>query len=208
MKIDLKNIKKICISLPSETERRNRFSKLMETLEYKNWDYFDAIKTNNPVEGCALSQIQVLKNNLNEEPILILEDDVNSTQWYTDTISIVDALNPDAIYLGYSWWAWDAARAQMSSLPSPTKVTKTEDSFYKIVNMTSAHAILYITKKYKEACANAAEEYLQDPNGIKHCDVPYALLQNKYNVYATPKHYFYQQCPRNEYWTNNPIYSA
>jgi GR25 family glycosyltransferase involved in LPS biosynthesis len=205
MKIDLKNIKKICISLSSEIEKRTRFSKLMNTLEYKNWEYFDAIKTNDPIEGCALSQIEVLRKNLNDEPILILEDDVNSTEWCQNELTILDSLNTDAIYLGYSWWAWDASRASMSTLPAKTKVIKTEDNFYKISNMTSAHAIVYITEQYKSACADAAEEYLKNPNGIKHCDVPYALLQNNYNVYATPKHYFYQQCPRNEYWTNMSI---
>lgn len=202
MQINLQNIKIVCISLKKSTERRDNFKELAERLHFKNWSFYDGIETGDHIEGCALSQINVLNKNLNNEPLLILEDDVRESQYYNSSITV----NPDsdAIYLGYSNWAADPYRAKMSMLDCAASATKKGD-LYQIKNVTSAHAILYISKKYKEACATEAKKYLYDTSGNRHCDVVYAKLQNNFNVYATAQHYFYQNCPRNKMWTETPI---
>lgn len=202
MQIDLQNTKIICISLKKSTERRNNFKQLAKRLNFKNWFFYDGIETDNPVEGCALSQINVLNDNLNDDPVLIVEDDIHESEYYIKNITLPS--NVDALYLGYSNWAADPLRAQMSLLDGPASVIK-ENSLYKIKHVTSAHAILYISKKYKEMCANEAKKYLYDDNGNRHCDVVYAKLQNNFNVYATPQHFFYQNCPKNKMWTDTPI---
>lgn len=202
MQIDLQNIKIVCISLKKSAERRKNFKQLAERLNFKNWSFYDGVETGDHIEGCALSQINVLNDNLNDEPVLILEDDVQESQYYNSIIKVKP--DTDAIYLGYSNWATDPFRAQMSLLSSPASALK-DEIHYKIKNVTSAHAILYISKKYKEACATEAKKYLYDANGNRHCDVVYAKLQNNFNVYATAQHYFYQNCPRNKMWTETPI---
>jgi len=201
MQIDLTKTKIVCISLKNSTERRNNFIKLAEQLNFKNWSFYDGVETGDHIEGCALSQINVLNDNLNDESILIMEDDVCNSQYYQNIVDV--PADSHAIYFGYSNWAADPIRAKMSML-EPASVTK-KDNFYQIKNVTSAHAILYISKKYKEACATEAKKYLYDPLGNRHCDVVYAKLQNKFNVYATPQPYFYQNCPRNKMWTETPI---
>jgi len=202
MQIDLQNTKIVCISLKSSTERRNNFIKLAEQLNFKNWSFYDGVETGDHVEGCALSQINVLNDNLNNEPLLIVEDDIQKSEHYNQYIDI--PLNADALYLGYSNWTADPIRAKMSMLDFPASVTKHEN-LYQIKNITSAHAIIYFSKKYKETCAHEAKNYLINMSGNRHCDVVYAKLQNIFNVYATPKHFFYQNCPRNKMWTNTPI---
>lgn len=205
MKIDLTTIKKVCISLQSSQQRRENFINVMNKLGYINWTFFDGITNSNPVIGCALSQIAVLRSNLDDEPLLIFEDDIKDSQWHTQILEIPDKIKADAIYIGYSSWPCDVNRAHMSNLDNCCSFERIEN-FYKIKNMTSAHAIIYLTKEYKESCANEAEKYLSDLNGIKHCDVVYAKLQHKYNVFATPKHYFYQNCPHNKFWTEYSIF--
>jgi hypothetical protein len=202
MQIDLQNTKIVCISLKKSIERRNNFKELAERLNFKNWCFYDGVETGDHIEGCALSQINVLNDNLNDEPILILEDDVHESQYYNTIIDLTP--NIDALYLGYSNWAADPIRAQMSLLSSPANAVK-EGIHYRIKNVTSAHAILYVSKKYKEECAIKAKTYLYDALGNRHCDVVYAKLQNNFNVYGTAQPYFYQNCPRNKIWTETPI---
>lgn len=202
MQINLQNTKIICISLKKSIERRHNFEELAKRLNFKNWFFYDGVETGDPIEGCALSQINVLNDNLNDDPILIVEDDIHESEYYTQNITLPP--NIDALYLGYSNWAADPMRAQMSLLDSPASAIK-ENMFYKIKHVTSAHAILYISKKYKEMCAIEAKKYLYDNQGNRHCDVIYARLQNNFNVYATPQHFFYQNCPKNKIWTNTPI---
>jgi hypothetical protein len=201
MQIDFQNLKIICISLKSSIERRNNFEQMANRLNFKNWFFYDGVETGDPIEGCALSQINVLNDNLNDDPILIVEDDIHESEYYTQNITLPP--NIDALYLGYSNWAVDPMRAQMSLLSGPSTFVKIKE-YYKITNVTSAHAIIYISKKYKQACADEALKYLTAP-GNRHCDVVYAKLQNEYNVFANPKHFFYQNCPRNKVWTNTPI---
>jgi hypothetical protein len=202
MQIDFQNLKIICISLKSSIERRNNFEQMANRLNFKNWFFYDGVETGDPIEGCALSQINVLNDNLNDDPILIVEDDIHESEYYTQNITLPP--NIDALYLGYSNWAADPMRAQMSLLSGPSTFVKIKE-YYKITNVTSAHAIIYISKKYKQACVDEALKYLTDPTGNRHCDVVYAKLQNEYNVFANPKHFFYQNCPRNKVWTNTPI---
>lgn len=204
MQIDFTKLKIVCISLLSSKERRDNFKKMAERLQFTNWSFYDGIVSQDHIFGCAQSQINVLNDNLNDEPILITEDDIQESQFYNSIINLSDSLNTDAIYVGYSNWAAHPLRAQMSLLSAPSHVQKIEN-VYKITNVTSAHAIIYITKRYKQACSEGAKNYLSDPNGNKHCDVFYAKLQNNFNVYATPQHYFYQNCPRNKMWTDTPI---
>lgn len=202
MQVDITKTKIVCISLKNATQKRNNFKNLAERLNFKNWSFYDGVETGDHVEGCALSQINVLNDNLNDEPILIMEDDVCESQYYKHFISLTS--DADAMYLGYSNWAADPYRAKMSMLDCAASATKKGD-LYQIKNVTSAHAILYISKKYKEACATEAKKYLYDANGNRHCDVVYAKLQNNFYVYATPQPYFYQNCPRNKMWTETPI---
>jgi len=198
MQIDLKNIKTICISLNTAIERRNNIKILMETLGYTNWSFFDAIKGKDIAEGCAKSQMEVLKQHDFSEPLLLIEDDVATTPWYSDIIEYDD--NIDALYIGYSAWAWEKDRAYMSTFGHNTVVTK-KNNFYKIERMLSTHAILYLSKEYAERAIFAMNEHLFNPKSNRHCDVALGNLQEFANVYATPHPYFYQNCKNNKIYT-------
>lgn len=202
MKVDLRKIKTVCISMQKSTNRRDGIKRLLDDLRYERWTFFDGIESKDSVEGCALSHIGVLSSHDFSEPLLVLEDDVQTTDAYSNEISVPDGT--DALYLGYSWWAWDGERARQSLMPSATSISKQGD-LYRIKRMTSAHAVLYLTKKYGEAARDSMKSYLENPLGNRHCDVALAMLQEQYNVLATPKHYFFQVCERNTFWTNKSI---
>lgn len=198
MQINLKNTKTICISLDTATERRNNIKILMETLGYTNWEFFNAIKGKDIAEGCAKSHMEVLKNHNFSEPLLLIEDDIATTPWYSDIIDFEDTI--DALYIGYSAWAWEKQRAYMSTFGHNTTVTK-QNNFYKIERMLSTHAILYLTQEYAERAIFAMNEHLTNPNSNRHCDVALGNLQEFANVYATPHSFFYQNCKYNKLYT-------
>ena len=202
MQIDLRKIRCQCISMKKSTSRRENIARLMKRLEFDRWDFFDGVEDEDHVLGCAKSHISALTKHDFREPLLLLEDDVDITPDYTNTFSVPD--NTDALYLGYSWWAWDKERASMSKLDNETVIEK-EENYYRVSNMTSTHAILYLTKSYADSVVNAIENYLVDESGNRHCDVAIAKMQKNHNVIAAPKHYFFQMCPRNTYWTNRSI---
>jgi GR25 family glycosyltransferase involved in LPS biosynthesis len=207
MEIDISMTKTLCISLKNASYRRENIQRVLSSCGFSKWEFMDGVENADPVVGCALSHLKALKSNDFSEPLLILEDDVDVTPDYTNSISIPE--DTDAVYLGYSWWAWDSERAKMSTLEKKTGFTSLENwnkgKWYKIHNMTSAHAVLYLTKKYADSVVAEIEQYLNDTSGNKHCDVAMARIQDKHIVLAPEKHHYFQVCPRNTFWTNRSI---
>lgn len=198
MKIDLRTTKTLCLSMPSAFERRKKFSELMDKLEFKNWSFYDAVQGKDVAEGCAKSNIAILKNYDFSEPLLLLEDDINVTENYTPEIHLFE--NVDALYLGYSSWAWEKWRAYMSTFPEETSV-EYHNGLYRIKRMLSTHAILYINQDYANDAVEAMHNHLIDPYSNRHCDVALGRLQEEKNVYAVPKAFFFQDCIHNTQWT-------
>jgi hypothetical protein len=198
MQIDLRSLKTICISLSTAIERRKKIEKLLTELNYTDWSFFDAVKGKDIAEGCAKSHMEVLSNHDFKSPLLLVEDDINTTRFYSDTVEIDEKI--DALYLGYSAWAWEKKRASMSTFPHNTKVYK-KNNLYKIERMLSTHAILYLNKEYAERAIFAMKDHLDDPNSNRHCDVALGNLQEYSDVFATPHPFFYQDCKHNAVYT-------
>ena len=204
IEIDLRHTKTICVSLneSSNSKRREATTHLMNRLGYKRWEFFNAIRGKDAIEGCALSHIEVLSKHDFSEPLLLVEDDISDSSFYNPIVTYPQ--ETDALYVGYSWWAWDAERARQSTLSEPTSATL-EGNLYRISGMLSTHAILYVSKGYALSAVEKMKAYLTDTTGNRHCDVALAKMQHRFNVYATPKHLFFQMCPRNTFWTNRSI---
>jgi hypothetical protein len=202
MEIDMRKTKTVCVSLSTAKDRRERVSSLFEKLGFTRWSFYDAKKGKDVAEGCALSHMDILSSHDFKEPLLLVEDDICETNSYFPTIDVPD--NADAVYIGYSAWAWEMSRANQSTLSSPTKFWL-EENMFRIEGMLSTHAILYLNKDYAIAGVEAMNKHLHDVTGNRHCDVALARLQKQYNVYATPIPYFFQLCPNNTYWTTKSI---
>jgi len=126
--------------------------------------------------GLSSAFKQILLQNLNDDPLLILEDDA---RLQIQNLIIHVPKNADAIYLGisavgYGYFPFNSATVQ------PIK-----NDLFKVHSMYSAHAILYLSKRYKKAVADVIEE--------KICDVEMARIQHKFNVYAYNKPLFIQK---------------
>jgi len=175
--------------------RTEKFNNVMNMLNL-NTTFIEPYISNDPVNavriGCGKSHIKALRYSLKlNQPTLLLEDDINFTEYYKEQFEIPD--DADAVYLGTclnglhpNWKNRDANNACCSD---PILLNKLQE-YYKITGMLTTHAILYVSENYKKNCI----ELIENDNGNNHCDVLMAQKMHKYNVYACKYPMFFQNC--------------
>lgn len=128
--------------------------------------------------GCGQSHIDALQSG--ESPLLILEDDAMVTEHYREEIDIPHGA--DAIYLG-----WSTANKRMT-------VKNFSENLVKVTGLAAAHAILYLSKRYKDFAEGAIKIAIYEEQ--VPLDVMLAYIQKDFNVYAVRKPYFIQSDAR------------
>ena len=194
MNIDLKQIPILWYGgiKPGRTEK---FNNVINRLNLK-CDYIEPFISNDPINavriGCGKSHVKALKKSLElNQPTLILEDDVNSTEWYRQMFDIPE--DADAVYIGtclnglHSDWR---NREPNSACCGDPSILQKLENYYKISGMLTTHAVLYCSEKYKNDCIKIIEQ----DGGNNHCDVLMAQNMYKYNVYACKYPMFFQDC--------------
>jgi GR25 family glycosyltransferase involved in LPS biosynthesis len=128
--------------------------------------------------GCGQSHIDALQSC--DAPLLILEDDAQVTEDYREEIDIPHGA--DAIYLG-----WSTANKKMT-------VKNFSENLVKVTGLAAAHAILYLSKRYKDFAEGAIKIAIYEEQ--VPLDVALAYFQKDFNVYAVRKPYFIQSNAR------------
>lgn len=127
--------------------------------------------------------VDILKANLNDSPILVLEDDVDITKFYHEIITYPE--DTDAFYLGFS----KSGGSKTQNVDDGHSVISHIDlKHIRIQNMLSGHAILYISKRYKQAVIDV----LQSVSGPYHTDILVSRIQSNFNIYGYYYPLFYQ----------------
>ena len=159
--------------------RKLHMDDLLTKIGFTNIEHYTSGTQNYP--SCLNdATVDILQHNL-DEPVIILEDDV---EW-TGIDEIVDE-DADAIYLGIS----KCAGHPTENIDVGSSVfEKWSDSQVRIINMLSAHAILYKSKQYKMAVITKLLEY---KNIVYHTDVLISRIQPNFIVLACKKPLFYQ----------------
>lgn len=131
---------------------------------------------------CLAKATKEILTRYMDEPILLLEDDIE----LLETTDLTLPSNTDAIYLGLSSCAshptenYNIYYAQFEPY-STTQV--------KVVNMLSAHAILYVSKRYKEAAIKTMD-MCAEKGGFN--DMALSRIQHAFNIYANKLPIFFQ----------------
>jgi hypothetical protein len=173
--------------------RKLHMDNLLSTIGFKDFTHHLSSTENYP--SCLnKATIDILENNI-DNPVLILEDDV---EW-TGIEEFVFDQTADAIYFGLS-----------RSGGHPTETIHLGDSVFepwsdsqaKVLNMLSGHAILYISRRYKEAVI----DILKNNVSTFYNDVLLSRLQPNFTILANKKPIFYQSSKFNvgmheENWT-------
>ena len=173
--------------------RKLHMDKLLSTIGFKDFTHYVSSTENYPT--CLnMATIDILEKNI-DNPIIILEDDV---EW-TGIDEFVFEQTADAIYFGLS-----------RSGGHPTENIHLGDSVFepwsdsqaKVLNILSGHAILYISREYKEAVFDILKKNVN----TFYNDVLFARLQPNFLILANKKPVFYQSSKFNigmheENWT-------
>jgi hypothetical protein len=139
--------------------------------------------------------IDILQKNM-DEPFLLLEDDVE----FTGVDDVVMDASADAIYLGLSQFGGSKT---INRWEGNAKHTPYSDTQTRVLNMLSGHAILYNSRRYKQAVIDILTRY----KGTDYYnDVLMSRIQADFMVLANKKPSFYQSAKFNdsrvEEWTN------
>lgn len=174
---------KIVYICPDHNNKYNNRKKHIEELlsnkiKVQNYVHFKS-RTDNYPQCLTQATIDILSENL-DTPLLILEDDVD---WSGELeFDIPD--NADAVYLGISKLAGHPTKNADEGTSSFKYFSKNQ---VQIVNMLSAHAIFYNSRKYKEAVIEILKNNLDF-----HQDVLMSRIQTKFFILANKKPIFFQ----------------
>jgi hypothetical protein len=142
----------------------------------------------------CLATIDILESHL-DEPFLLLEDDVETTGQF----SIEIPADADAIYLGLSRYGGSRVHNYDEGA---SKFEPYSNTHVRVMNMLTAHAIVYLTRSYKEAVIKILRAH---SNTNYFNDVLLSRIQQDHRVYATKTPVFWQSTlfnkPQLEYAT-------
>jgi hypothetical protein len=139
--------------------------------------------------------IDIFQKNM-DEPFILLEDDVE----FTGAGEVdVDELT-DAVYMGLSKFGGSKTINKWDGFAQHAPYSDTQ---VRVLNMLATHAILYISRRYKQAVIDALTPYRNVPY---NSDVLMSRIQADYMILANKKPSFYQSAKFNirqmEEWTN------
>jgi hypothetical protein len=189
MIVDLKTIKKIYINLDRDVQRKNKFEKILNELNYSNYERFSArqlkkIKAFN--HGCSQSHYDLMLQYKNDLPLLVFEDDVKPTKWYGEYVTggkIEVPDDADTIYLGYSTGGnWETIGVDFSGIYF-------NENWFRLKHGLATHAILFLNNSinvFIENAKNTIENKIPIDVGYAKDVLPFL------NVYAPTKALFYQ----------------
>jgi hypothetical protein len=150
--------------------------------------------TENYPDCLGKAVIEILTKYMNE-PVLILEDDVEFTG--IDEFDMIK--EADAIYFGLSI---AGGHATQNHADGPCRHIPFSESQVRIQNMLATHAILYISPSYKQAVIESFQAHIGQRY---HTDVLMSRLHPKCLVLANKRPSFYQSARFNtgseEYYT-------
>lgn len=127
--------------------------------------------------------IDILEAHMDDEPLLLLEDDVAFVGG-RDEVEIPEGA--DAVYLGLSIFRGSRTINHSEGLHELSAFSATQ---VRVLNMLATHAIVYVSKAYKQAVVNALRPYL----GVEyHSDVLISRLQPSFTILANKRPSFYQ----------------
>ena len=166
--------------------RKEHMVELLTKIGFKSITHHKSGNQSYPT--CLLEAfIDILKMYLDDTPIIVIEDDVEP---FLDLKSETEFFMPedtDAFYMGFSH---SGGSKTLNSHEGSSKIKKIDQTHIRILNMLTAHAILYKSRRYKQRVINELTNLLDKP--FYHSDVIIARLQPEYNVYGYHYPLFYQ----------------
>ena len=173
IEIKLTDIPVHYINLTEHKDKNEKVLSLLTNLGFNNISRHEGEIHEKSNVGCSRAHYKALEQL--EAPFILFEDDIVEKK-FINKVNFPE--NADAVYLGTSSWG----RFNSNSGPF-LKYKKINNDLYRIYNMLSGHAILYLNDHYKEMCEKIAYFFgyvLED----SHQDIGYAEIQKYFSIYC------------------------
>ena len=171
------------------SQRKEHMFALLHKLGFKHVTMFKSGTETYPL-CLTKANYDILNEHLNDEPFILMEDDLELSEWADLDMDFEMPADTDGFYLGLSRYAATHVENYSNGWNS-YEVKDVSDKHVRILNMLSTHAILYASKKYKEAVMGMMEYAMNSSHMYNH-DVLIARIQPDFNVYAYRYPFFYQ----------------
>jgi len=171
---------------PKYTERKRYTQAMLEEIGFRSITHYKSGTEDYPT-CLAKATIAVLEARLDDSPFILLEDDCEPFLPLDTATEITFPDDTDALYMGFSVCAGSPTenRDDGRSVVEPYS-----PSHIRILNMLSAHAILYRSMAYKQAVIEAMYSIIGKPG--YHSDVILSRLHTSYRIYGYYHPFFYQ----------------
>ncbi|MBL6959012.1 MAG: hypothetical protein ISR52_08525 [Rhodospirillales bacterium] len=152
-----------------------------------NWTFIKGSDCSPTYLGTNISHLRAYRHDQAKPPFLILEDDCEVTEYYSNPLEI--PTDADIVYLGVSSCGIAPALGGRA-LEGAVIVTDFSEQLCRVHNMTSAHAVLYVTEKAQQLAIE--QSLLCTIDRFWPFDVGLAEIQSQLNAYAYKKPMLYQ----------------
>lgn len=132
----------------------------------------------------------ILNERMNDEPFILLEDDVELSEWADLDMEFDIPVDADAFYIGFSRYG-GSLTANHSNGYNTVEIEHINETFIRVLNMLSAHGIIFISKKYKQQVSDTLTHYL-DNDPYHFADILMARHHKNFNIYGYKYPIFYQ----------------
>lgn len=188
MIIDLLKSKNYLINLNKDKKRLEESLTQLKKIKIPV-ERFDAISNEKGIVGCGMSHLKLLEDNKKFIPsshILALEDDIQLVEGSNSIIFDVPD-NTDALYLGISKFGF--LPKNNVGILNAVFTSNISESYKRIFNMCSTHAIVYISESYVNAVIDTINYCLK--NNIAF-DLGIASIHKYFNIITPQKPIFFQ----------------
>lgn len=166
--------------------RKEHMLELLNKIGFKSITHFKSGNESYP-KCLVKASIDILTENLNDEPFILIEDDVECFLELTSETEFDMPQDTDAFYLGFSK---SGGHKTLNSHDGGSEIQKISDKYIRILNMLTTHAILYKSRSYKQRVIQELGKVMQYPSYYN--DVIISRIQNEYKVYGYHYPLFYQ----------------
>jgi len=172
------------------TARKEYMFNFLQKIGFKNVTMFKSETSEIYPKCVAEDTYSILSSRLDDEPFLLVEDDIELTEWVTD-MNIEIPQDTDAFYLGFSIYGGSKTSPIESNGYGNINVQPFLEKYVKILNMLGTHAVLYVSKRYKQAVFDLMETIIESDIPMIS-DVMITRIQENYNIYAYKFPFFFQ----------------
>jgi len=160
--------------------RKLHMDALLTSLGFTNFHHYKSGTEVYPT--CLINAIiDILQQNM-DDPVLILEDDVECS----GSLDFVMPDGVDAIYFGLSN---SAGSETVNTHDGPAKFIDYSSSQVRILNMLGGHAIMYVSRAYKERVIKVFQAYAEQRY---YNDVLMSRLHKEFLILANRKPSYWQ----------------